>query len=88
MPDLSDAAPPGRAAFAQHLRAVRQAAGMTQEHLDQAAGLDRSLYAEVETGKHSIAVDRLFDLATALHINPKDLLPDLPRARPEPPTGR
>lgn len=61
---------------------------MTQEQLAHAAGLDRSFYVEVETGKHSIAVDRLFDLATALHINPKDLLPDLPQPRPEPPTGR
>lgn len=52
------------------------ARGITQEQLAHAAGLDRSFYVEVETGKHSIALDRVFDLAAALRVSARDLVPD------------
>ncbi len=63
-----------RHALGSTLRALRLAAGMTQESLALKAGLDRSFYVEVETGKHSLTVDRLFDIADALDLQPAVLL--------------
>lgn len=47
---------------------------MTQEKVALAAGLDRSFYVEVETGKHSLTVDRLFAIADALDATAASLL--------------
>lgn len=58
------------------IRATRLAAGLTQEKTAHAAGLDRSFYVEVETGKHSLTVDRLFAIADALDVRAADLLAD------------
>lgn len=56
------------------IRATRLAAGLTQEKAALAAELDRSFYVEVETGKHSLTVDRLFAIADALEVPAADLL--------------
>ncbi|USQ80112.1 helix-turn-helix domain-containing protein [Ornithinimicrobium faecis] len=82
MPEPSPIAREGRAAFATQLRAVRLDRGLTQEAVAHAAGLDRSFYVEVETGKHSIALDRVFDLAEALQVSAKQLVPDVPVGTP------
>lgn len=84
MPEPTATARAGRDAFAARLREVRVGRGITQEQLAQAAGLDRSFYVEVETGKHSLALDRVFDLAEALNVTARDLVPDLPRPTPTP----
>lgn len=76
MPEPTAIALRGRAAFAGTLRKARMTRGLTQEQLAHAAGLDRSFYVEVETGKHSLALDRVFDLAAALQVSPRDLMPD------------
>lgn len=78
MPEPSPTAREGRAEFARQLRTVRLRQGLTQEQLAHAAGLDRSFYVEVEKGKHSIALDRVFDLAEALQVTAKDLVPEHP----------
>jgi transcriptional regulator with XRE-family HTH domain len=57
-----------RAAFGRRLRTLREQAGLTQTALAAAAGLDRSFYNEVETGRHSISVDRAYALADALGV--------------------
>lgn len=56
------------------LRELRKQRGLTQEKLAQAAGLDRSFYVEIENGVHSVALDRLFDIADALEVDVVDLL--------------
>lgn len=47
---------------------------MTQESLALAAGWDRSFLADVESGRHSVMLDRVFDLADALEVAPAMLL--------------
>ena len=42
---------------------------MTQEQLAHSAGFDRSFLVEVENGRHSCTLDRLFDLASALDVD-------------------
>ncbi|WOC12192.1 helix-turn-helix domain-containing protein [Gordonia sp. MP11Mi] len=58
-----------RKAFGARLRALRTTAGLTQERLAERAGFDRSFYVEVEHGKHSLLLDRVFDLADALDVD-------------------
>jgi DNA-binding XRE family transcriptional regulator len=69
---------PRRAAFAERIKALREAAGLTQTELAKRAGIDRSYYAEVEAGQHSVSIDIRYR-APALHD---------PRRRPHPRHGR
>lgn len=69
---------PGRAVFAANLRAARKRAGMTQEALALAAGMDRSYYVDTEHGRHSIGLDRILMLSDALGVPPADLFATIP----------
>lgn len=60
--------PSRRAAFARRLRTLRETAGLTQTAMAKAAGMDRSYYAEIETGQHSVSLDRIFSIADALGL--------------------
>ncbi|MFI5803726.1 helix-turn-helix domain-containing protein [Streptomyces sp. NPDC051561] len=73
--DASDG-PAGRAAFARRLRTLRERAGLTQTATAASSGLNRSFYAGVEAGRHSIAVDRLPRLAETLGIEVHQLFTD------------
>ncbi len=68
---------PRRAAFGRRLRELRETKGMTQTSLAAAAGLNRSFYVRVEHGQHSISVDRLYAIATALDVDIRQLFPDI-----------
>ncbi|WP_275889932.1 MULTISPECIES: helix-turn-helix transcriptional regulator [unclassified Gordonia (in: high G+C Gram-positive bacteria)] len=57
-----------RTAFSARLRTLRTSAGLTQERLAERAGFDRSFYVEIEHGKHSLLLDRVFDLAETLDV--------------------
>lgn len=63
-----------RRQLGDRLRARRAVSELTQERLALAAGLDRSFYVEVESGKHSLSVDRLFAVAEALGVTASSLL--------------
>lgn len=58
-----------RREFGSRLRELRQAAGMTQETVALEAGLDRSFYVQLEGGKRTVSVERLWDIATALSVD-------------------
>jgi transcriptional regulator with XRE-family HTH domain len=62
-----------RAAFGRRLRGLRRNPGMTQQALADAVGIDRSFISDVKTGRHSIAVDRAYQLAGALGVPVNDL---------------
>lgn len=66
----------GRAVVGRRIRELRTQRGMTQEALAAAAGMDRSFLVDVETGRHSLMLDRLFDLAAALNASAADLIAD------------
>ncbi len=67
----------GRQAFGLRVRSLREAQGVTQERLALDAGLDRSFLADVESGRHSILLDRVYDLAAALKVDVSALLTTL-----------
>ena len=65
--------PSRRAAFAERIKSLRETAGLTQTELARRAGIDRSYYAEVEAGLHSVSIDRIVAIADALDASPRDL---------------
>ncbi|GAA2375736.1 helix-turn-helix transcriptional regulator [Gordonia cholesterolivorans] len=62
-----------REALAAALVKARQAAGLTQTELAEAADMSRSAVARLEAGTASIGSDRLWDLAIALGMRPSAL---------------
>lgn len=47
---------------------------MTQEALALKSGLSRNLLVDVELGKSGLLFERLFDLAAALDVPPREFL--------------
>ncbi|MER8186973.1 helix-turn-helix transcriptional regulator [Kitasatospora sp. NPDC094015] len=74
-PETSPEDEPYRVAFGKRLRALREQAGLSQSGAARAIGLDRSFYAGVEAGRHSIAADRLPGVARVLGVEVSDLFP-------------
>lgn len=60
--------------FARNLRAAREAAGMTQEELALAAGLDMANVSRYEAAKREPGVRVVARLAQALGVTPGSLL--------------
>jgi transcriptional regulator with XRE-family HTH domain len=63
--------------------AARQAAGMTQTGLGEAAGVPQSHVAAIEGGRANPSTEMLARLGHALGVDPGALLPDLERIRSE-----
>lgn len=65
-----------RKVVARNLRRARRAVGLSQEALAEKASVDRSYVSRVETGKVSVGVDTLAELARAVGVAPSELLRD------------
>jgi transcriptional regulator with XRE-family HTH domain len=61
-------------AFGGRVRTMRQNAGMRQQDLAAAAGIDRIALSLLERGKRDVGVSRVYALARALNIGPDELL--------------
>jgi transcriptional regulator with XRE-family HTH domain len=59
-----------RRAFGDRVRELRKQAGLTQEALAGAAGMDRSFLAEIEGGRTNPSLDTMHRLADALGVDP------------------
>lgn len=57
-----------------NIRNKRNFRGLSQEQLALAADLDRSYISEIELAKFSASLDVLERIATALNIDPQELL--------------
>lgn len=64
--------------FGQKLRTLRQARGMSQEALAEAAGLHRTHISLIERGRRSVRLETIQSLALALGVRPADLMPSPP----------
>jgi transcriptional regulator with XRE-family HTH domain len=62
-------------AVGARVRHVREGRGWSQEHLADAAGVDRSYMSGIERGVRNISLLKLHAIAKALGIPPRDLLP-------------
>ena len=63
--------------FAERLRSMRAAKGMSQEELADAAGLHRTHVSLIERNHRSVRLETLERLAAALNVQPAELLPEL-----------
>jgi transcriptional regulator with XRE-family HTH domain len=61
--------------FGRHLHRLRIKVGLSQEQLAQAAGMHRTTIGRLERGQSGMSVERLPDLAAALGLEPRDLIP-------------
>ena len=58
-----------------YIRNLREAEGLSQEELAKKSGFaGRAAISALEKGKNNISVDRLPDLAVALHTTPGELM--------------
>lgn len=63
----------GKLVFGGNVRRLREALGLTQENLAEAAGLDRSYIGGVERGERNPALTAILRLASALRVAPGSL---------------
>jgi len=68
----------------ERIRTFRVAEGLTQQQLAARAGLTQSAISSYESGRAEPSLETLRQLARALKIQPRDLLPDLPTGRDAP----
>jgi transcriptional regulator with XRE-family HTH domain len=61
----------------KRIRSLRKAAGITQERLALACGLDRSYMGRIERGEVSISVVSLYQIADALGCSGSELLREI-----------
>ena len=67
-----------RAALGSRLRQLRAARRLSQEAVARRAGMDRSYYTEIELGKSSPSVDKLWDIAAAIGVPIMELFREPP----------
>lgn len=65
----------------RELRKAREAAGLTQEKLAFAAGVDRTYISQLECDKKSPTVAMLFKLCAPLGVAPSKLIAQVERVR-------
>ncbi len=63
-----------KARLAWNLRAIRTEKGITQENLAVDAQVDRSTISEIERERFNASIDLIDRIATALAVDPLDLL--------------
>ncbi|EEH69288.1 MULTISPECIES: helix-turn-helix domain-containing protein [Acinetobacter] len=64
-------------AIGQLIRNKRLELKITQESLALQCGIDRSYVGRIERGEVNITVEKLYEIAEILKINPQELLPTL-----------
>jgi transcriptional regulator with XRE-family HTH domain len=62
-----------RLAFGRRVRSLREARGMSQEQLADAAGLHRTYLSSLERGQRNVGLDNVLTLARALGVGPAQL---------------
>ena len=73
-----------RIRFGDRLRAVRAAAGLSQEALALNTGISRRYMSGMERGEANPTLDQLVRLAVGTGVQPADLLPHLVDGPAEP----
>jgi transcriptional regulator with XRE-family HTH domain len=66
--------------FGLGIKLLRVACGLSQQALAEAAGLHRTFVGRLERGQHGLNVAELPQLARALGVPPRDLIPVLEEA--------
>lgn len=70
------------AEFGRRVRARREALGLSQERLAEAAGLHWTFVGQVERGRRNLTLHNVLKLAVALRCDAGELVSALPAAPP------
>lgn len=62
--------------FGRRLRRLRLERGLSQERLAEIAELDRTYVSSCEAGRRNATIKTITKLATALEVDPADLVSD------------
>ena len=65
---------PELVAFGGRLADLREKAGLTQEQLAHDAGVERAYISSAETGRRNATLTTVYKLASALGVDPGDLI--------------
>jgi len=65
---------PRLAVIGKRVREARKKQGLSQEAFADLAGIDRSYMGHIERGDQNITVIKLFQLADALKVDPRELI--------------
>ena len=68
-------APTFKRRFGRRLKLLRISRGLTQGQLAARAGMHRTFIGNLERAQRGVNVDRLPDLAAALGLEPRELIP-------------
>lgn len=63
-----------RVLVGENVRRLREAMGLTQEQLAELSGFGQNYLSDLERGKRNPTVVTLFELATALQVQPEVLV--------------
>lgn len=63
------------ALFGQKIREFRTSRGLTQLELAENSALDRKTISRIENHQYSPSLSSIFAIASALEVDPKDLMP-------------
>lgn len=75
---------PDHEALGHAVRALREAAGLSQEELAARCGLHRTYVGGIERGERNVSFGNLIKLARALGVEPSRLLADAEALRTPP----
>lgn len=71
-----------RAVVGARIVALRQERGVSQAALARESGLSRNMIIGIESGRKSVAYERLWDIAAVLGVDVTDLIADTKRDAP------
>jgi transcriptional regulator with XRE-family HTH domain len=77
-----------RLAFGVTLRQLRHEAGLSQENLGRAAGLERAYVGHLENGRRNLSLHTMWQLADALNVTPEVFFRDSAALAKRPPRRR
>lgn len=69
--------------FGRELRRVRRRKKMTQSELADRVALGRTSIVNIESGRQRVHLHTFLELASALDVDPEELLPEIPEQLPE-----
>lgn len=75
---------PDHEALGRAVRALREAAGLSQEELAERCGLHRTYIGGIERGERNVSFGNLLKLARALRVRPSRLLAEAEVLRKQP----
>lgn len=58
-----------RERFAQNLRRLRLARGLTQEAVSAEAGISQTFFSQIETGSRNVSIDTIGEIARVLRVD-------------------